>query len=133
METPCPQNTDDRAENGGVASLLRHLKDRHRLDDAGVAFRLGVDVRTVSRWRVGSDTTRAKVSLRLLSALLKSCPEAAHAAWVYDDEEWGDLVSGLRPTQKAAWSQVGNAGVVRDGADDAAQSAAGESRRRVTR
>lgn len=94
-------------------ALIASLGERG-LDQSAVAFHLGVEHSTVHRWWHGTtkDLTHAVAVLRLLDALLRTCPEAARAARVYSAEEWADLMGGLRPTHRAAWSQQG-AGVVR--------------------
>lgn len=105
-----------------VRSPLLELAARG-LDQSAVAFHVGVEHSTVHRWWHGKtkDLAHAATVLRLFSALLRVCPDAAMAARVHSEESWSALLAGLRQTHEASWVGRGFRDIL-DGADDAPSS-----------
>lgn len=104
-------------QHAEVVATLEALKDRG-LDQSAVAFHLRLEHSTIHRWYHGDvkDLSHAVTMLRIFSALMKTCPEAARAARVDSPESWAKLLSGLRQTHTAAWVGSGFRDIL-DGAD----------------
>ncbi len=68
-----------------------------RADEDRLACELGVDLRTVRRWRAGQLTPPRSVvlAMRALYALRVAAADAARYVWTDADSEWQARVDGL--------------------------------------